>query len=664
MKAIIYLIAVLLLLVLSAIKSVVSNKSSKNFCDEYRKNGHKIDVVFRFSEDNNYDKTESNKYFFIDNNCWQLTYSDGFQKTVTMDTFNTIDKFDTFSGKIYSMAWTIRIKIDAYFDAIGALRKDLKNIDWWHKDFPSNFKPTLAWTPLNITKDYPIVTFMDNNNNNDVKTRVYNFSTYDKPIDNIYGLSEKQKFFIEGKQEIKINSVTKLMAIVRQYSRYDFVNGKGGEMGGQGSIVFTNDGDNSVIKYCYVGNPFNETACKPNNLKTLIKCSPKSTTTTPKTTATHKTTSIPKTTTVITTTTAVLLLLVLSAIKSVVSNKSSKNFCNEYVKNGYKIDFVFRFFEDNKYVKTESNKYFIIGNNCWQLTYSDGFKKSVTMNMFKTIDKFDTFSGKIYSMAWTTSIKLEDYFDAIGALRKDLKNIDWWHKGMNYGINFFDTSTIDFTSNFKPTLAWTPMNITEDYLIVTFMDNNNNNDVKTRVYNFSSYYKPIDNIYGLSEKQKFFIEGKQEIKINSVTKLMAIVRQYSRYDYANGKGGEMGGQGSIVFTNVGDKTAIKYCYVGNPFNETACKPKNLKTLIKCFPKTTTTIPKTTTTPKTTSLSMTTSIPKTTTIPTLTGTQTNGTNNWFKWLKTTFLIVVNVILLILICLMTYLVYKQWLKRCTK
>ncbi|XP_054165145.1 uncharacterized protein LOC128962769 [Oppia nitens] len=316
MKAINCLIAVLLLLVLSAIISVVISEPSKNFCQEYANNGHKIDFAFRVLEDKTYDKTESNKYFFIGNTYWQLTYSDGSDKTVTIDDLKNTDEFKWLTGKKYSMAWTIQSSkwYFVYPEIIGALQKDMKTIDWWEKshiityflnwkylststiDFTSNFKPTLAWTPMNITKDYPIVTFMDNNNNNDVKTRVYNFSHHFHPIHTMN--TNDQQMFIEGKQEIQINSITKLMAIIRQYSQYDFANGNGGQMGGQGSIVFTNDGDNSSIKYCYVGNPFNETACKPENLKTLIDCSLKTTTTTPKTSSISMTTSISTLTTI------------------------------------------------------------------------------------------------------------------------------------------------------------------------------------------------------------------------------------------------------------------------------------------------------------------------------------------------------------------------------
>ncbi|XP_054165148.1 uncharacterized protein LOC128962771 [Oppia nitens] len=312
----------------------------------------------------------------------------------------------------------------------------------------------------------------------------------------------------------------------------------------------------------------------------------------------------------------VLLLLVLSAIISVVISKSSKNFCEEYVKNGQKIDYAFRLFEDNKYKNTDSDKYFIIGDNCWQLTYSDGSDKTVTIDSLNSTDKFDRLSGKNYSMVWTTitrSSKLSNTMNVTGALRKNSNLIDW----RLYNFAYLYTTTIDFQPNFKPALVWSPMPITENYPIITFWDNNNNNDIKTQTFNFSFYLQPTDNIYETTDQQKFVINGKQEIKINKVTKLMAIVRQYSQYDYANGKDDKIGGQGSIVFMNIPDNSVIKYCYVGNPFNETACKPNNLKTLIKCSSKTTITA-----------------------TPTTTGTQTNGPINWFKWLKTTFLIVVN------------------------
>ncbi|XP_054165149.1 uncharacterized protein LOC128962772 [Oppia nitens] len=334
---------------------------------------------------------------------------------------------------------------------------------------------------------------------------------------------------------------------------------------------------------------------------------------------------------------SIKLSVLLTSITSVVIiNRSTKNFCEEYIKNGHKIDFGFRFFEDTNYDKTESRKYFIIGNTSWQLTYIDGSDKTVTIDSLNITDDFDWLSGKQYTMAWTTfTNKLDSRnLPVYCGLQKDMKSIDWW---FTYNINIVDkhfltTSTIVFPTNFKPIIVWSPIPIRDRSPIVTFLDNNS-----TLVYDFSNYSHPT-NTSKVNTQQMFVIEGKRETEINKVTKLMAIFRQYSQYDYNNGKGDEMGGQGSIVFTNVANNTTIKYCYVGNPYNETACKPENLKILIDCRSHTTTT-----------TISI-------TTIPTPTV--------WFKWLKTTLLIAVNVILLILICLMIYLIYNQWLQRYRK
>ncbi|XP_054165154.1 uncharacterized protein LOC128962778 [Oppia nitens] len=351
--------------------------------------------------------------------------------------------------------------------------------------------------------------------------------------------------------------------------------------------------------------------------------------------------------------------VVIVVVLTIESEAVTKDFCIEFVKNDRKIDFSLRLYHDEDY-----RKIFFIGDTFWTLKYYDSVdNKTVTIDSNST-GASDWLSGQKYSMVWCSWFKAKDKpiivgVDhencRVGALRKDMKTIDWAvisSDTLNVKHAANDSTTIEFGKEFRPTFAWMPIPSQTKRRYVTFWYNG-----VTKTYNFDKPDKPFMDINKTDTKPKEIIRGISESNVNKETEIMTIIGQYSYADndYSTTTAN---GQGSIVFMNA--NSSIKYCYVGLPFNQKACKPENLKTLINCS-HITTTIP-TTAIPTTPTAAIPTT--STTTMTTTTGTQTNGPINWFKWLKTTFLIVVNVILLILNCLMIYLVYKQWLKRYTR
>ncbi|XP_054164874.1 uncharacterized protein LOC128962525 [Oppia nitens] len=101
------------------------------------------------------------------------------------------------------------------------------------------------------------------------------------------------------------------MTIIGQFSEYDYVKHYYTGTEGQGSIVFMNI--NSTIKYCYVGLPFNNTACLPKHLKTLIDCS-KTPTSTPTSTPPPKTQSYLITLLILIVTSVILMSLIIGIV--------------------------------------------------------------------------------------------------------------------------------------------------------------------------------------------------------------------------------------------------------------------------------------------------------------------------------------------------------------
>ncbi|XP_054165158.1 uncharacterized protein LOC128962781 [Oppia nitens] len=352
---------------------------------------------------------------------------------------------------------------------------------------------------------------------------------------------------------------------------------------------------------------------------------------------------------------SVVLVVVIVVVLTIESEAVTKDFCIEFVKNDRKIDFSLRLYHDEDY-----RKIFFIGDTFWTLKYYDSVdNKTVTIDSNST-GASDWLSGQKYSMVWCVwfngtekPIIVGVNYDhcRVGALRKDLKTIDWAVISvdtLNVKHADNDSTTIDISNEFKPTFAWTSIPFQRERRYVTFWYK-----VATKTYNFDNPYQPFIDITEINKIQDWIIRGLIELKINKEMEIMTIIGQYSQNDNSNG--GSADGQGSIVFMNVDN--SIKYCYVGRPFNGMACKPENLKTLIDCS-HIITTIPITSITAiPTTPTAAVSTIP----IHTTTSTQTNGPINWFKWLKTTLYIVVNIILLILNCLMIYLIYRQWLKR---
>ncbi|XP_054154150.1 uncharacterized protein LOC128952739 [Oppia nitens] len=277
---------------LLTIGSVVVVVDSEDFCYEYVKNGHKIDFSFRLYEYNsNFDK-EFQKYFFIGDKYWKLSYNDGSKadRNVTIDR-ESAGYSNWLSGEKYSMVWYVYYKADYKKDycRVGALQKNLKAIDWavlyadtlnykqlfntTNITFAANFRPILAWLSIPYQVMYRVITFMSDSGS----TKSYNFNDPNKPNEDISMISQYQRPILEGKQEQEVYKNYPLMAIIGQYSYNDCGCSDGNccstKVDGQGSIVFMNV--NKTIQYCYVGIPQSE--CKP---KTLIDCSDTTLTTT------------------------------------------------------------------------------------------------------------------------------------------------------------------------------------------------------------------------------------------------------------------------------------------------------------------------------------------------------------------------------------------------
>ncbi|XP_054165173.1 uncharacterized protein LOC128962797 [Oppia nitens] len=282
MNAICLIALLLLVSIIAPVVQVVVEP--KDFCKEYHRNGQKIDFAYRMIE-------FEGKFFFIGNTYWKLQFIDGPDDNKTVTINNESDGESNFiTGDNYSMVWCNWYLKDAKptihgvnYDhcRVGGLKKNLKTIDWavvsnvslrlmqtsdsTNIKFEDNFKPLFAWLPESYRKQERVTTFWSNNH-----TIVYNFYDPNNPLKGIPSIvrEDTQRCNINGTYERKLN--IELMTIVSQYSEYDN-NGVQKSINGHGSIVFTNE--NQIIRYCYVGQPFNETACKPSNMKTLIDCS-------------------------------------------------------------------------------------------------------------------------------------------------------------------------------------------------------------------------------------------------------------------------------------------------------------------------------------------------------------------------------------------------------
>ncbi|XP_054165177.1 uncharacterized protein LOC128962802 [Oppia nitens] len=274
-----------------------------------------------------------------------------------------------------------------------------------------------------------------------------------------------------------------------------------------------------------------------------------------------------------------LLVSIIAQVVLVVVVKS-KNFCKEYHRNGQKIDFAYRMNELD-------GKFFFIGNTYWKLKYIDGSDDTKTVTINNESDGESNFiTGDNYSMVWCnwfnktdkpTIVSANHNHCRVAGLKKNLKTIDWAF--VNFDtlrlIEQTDSTNIDFEANFKPQFVWLPQPFRFRERLSAFWSNS-----QTIVYNFYEPNNPVKGIPSIvgEDIQRLIINGTKERKLN--IELMTIVGQYSLYDN-NGVSNpnSINGQGSIVFTN--ENQIIRYCYVGQPFNETACKPSNMKKLIDC-----------------------------------------------------------------------------------
>ncbi|XP_054165191.1 uncharacterized protein LOC128962815 [Oppia nitens] len=282
MKAI-YLIALLVLLS----SSVVIIESSKEFCDEFRRNGYKID--FAMSLYRLYGHREDTILFFMGNTYWKLSFIDGIDKTVTIDSVSA-GTSDWLTGTNYSMAWSFR------FDAneakplladqdyppcrVGALQKDFYTIDWvetscrnlnfarWVKSTTltssREFTPSIMWIHLNETRVMTIFGYR-----NGVQQFLVNITQpYLRKI-------IRTSYYLEFQVNPNIMAVSQRFT---NYCKQPFCRSSSSSSATAGdslvSIVFMND--SKTIQYCFEEKPSEglHPNCDRLDIKLLIDCSP------------------------------------------------------------------------------------------------------------------------------------------------------------------------------------------------------------------------------------------------------------------------------------------------------------------------------------------------------------------------------------------------------
>ncbi|XP_054165151.1 uncharacterized protein LOC128962776 [Oppia nitens] len=175
---------------------IESEAVTKDFCIEFVNNDRKIDFSLRLYQ---YHDIHYHKIFFIGDTFWTLKYYDSVDnKTVIIDS-NSSGASDWLSGQKYSMVWCSWFKandipgVNVRHCHVGALRKDMKTIDWAYIsadtlnvkhavndtttiEFGKEFRPTFAWMPIPYQSDNRYVTFWYKG-----LTKTYNFDKHDKP---------------------------------------------------------------------------------------------------------------------------------------------------------------------------------------------------------------------------------------------------------------------------------------------------------------------------------------------------------------------------------------------------------------------------------------------------------------------------------------------------
>ncbi|XP_054165185.1 uncharacterized protein LOC128962809 [Oppia nitens] len=419
---VIYMIVLML-----TIASMVSNES-KDFCEEYRKNDYKIGFAMSLYKTYGYD--EDMILLFISNTYWKV--SNKMNSVVTIDTLSA-GTSNWLSSDKYAMVWPNNYNYDHKDICLYcALQKNMHTIDWAFCNdtnvnhngiklttsitFPDNFKPDIVWSNINVER---YLIFANNTKH-------------------IHYFVEKNIFSIEVKSKTSLRENNwrdnhyNIIAISQQYIGNSLQ-----------SIIFMSD--NKTIQYCYV--VFDDkfpAGCQPKDIRTMIDCNQP---TTPQTNQSMISIIIDVRVLAVVIFIAILIL----TIASMVSNES-KDFCDEYRKNDYKICFAMSLYKEYGY--DEDMILLFIGNTYWKLS-----------NKRDTVVTIDTLSAGTsnwltsnkYAMAWPHIY--QQYYSKdnclYGALQKDMHTIDWANtlcNDMNVITEWINSTTnITFPDNyFKP----------------------------------------------------------------------------------------------------------------------------------------------------------------------------------------------------------------------
>ncbi|XP_054165186.1 uncharacterized protein LOC128962811 [Oppia nitens] len=243
-------------------------------------------------------------------------------------------------------------------------------------------------------------------------------------------------------------------------------------------------------------------------------------------------------------------------IASVVINES-KDFCDEYRKNDYKIGFAMSLYKEYGY--DEDMILMFIGNTYWKVS-----------NKRDTLVTIDTLSAGTsnwltsnkYAMAWP-HIHKHYYNDncLCGALQKDMHTIDWYItfcNDMNGIIHWFNSTTnITFSdNNFKPDYVWFTI-ANKGYLIFA-------NNINHIIYFVNRFIHSIEVVLSSFRENNW--------KYDHNNSIIAISQQYIDNILQ-----------SIIIMS--DNKTIQYCYVMFNSSSPDCEPENFKTIIDCSPQT-------------------------------------------------------------------------------
>ncbi|XP_054165188.1 uncharacterized protein LOC128962813 [Oppia nitens] len=258
------------------------------------------------------------------------------------------------------------------------------------------------------------------------------------------------------------------------------------------------------------------------------------------------------------------MALLVSTIALVVIIES-KDFCEEYRKNDYKIGFAMSLHTDRGY--PDDIILLFIGNTYWKLSIIDASIdslriKNITIETVSAGTSNWLSSDKYYTVLPPIIHRDKDRDNCLyGALQKDMHTIDWANTlcvDMNVH-NWINSTIITFPdNNFKPDLLWMLWRVKEFSLYMTFANNTKN--IKYLVN------QSIHSIEVKSSFRKNDWSNDQYINNNNIIALS------HRYDHI---------LKSIIFMNV-NKT-IQYCY-DIDYSFPSCSAEYIKTMIDCSPQ--------------------------------------------------------------------------------